>query len=104
MLQGVLVAPGGPGAGAVHPTDTIPLTAGAWHRNPLRFDLAWHLNAWCIGQCMGLFLRFFPRPYPLAWRVHVATSGANAGCFVGHQDAGFGHDQRLASRKLRLTT
>jgi hypothetical protein len=27
--------------------------------SPLRFDLAWHLNACCIGQCTGLFLRFF---------------------------------------------
>jgi hypothetical protein len=32
-----------------------PRTAGDRHDSPLRFDLAWHLNAWCIGQlCMGL--------------------------------------------------
>jgi hypothetical protein len=42
-----------------------PRTAGAWHRSPLRLDLAWHLNAWCIGKCMGLILGFFQRPHPL---------------------------------------
>ena len=50
-----------------------PRTAGAWHRSPLRFDLAWHLNAWCIGKlCMGLILGFFPRPYPLGGRIDVS--------------------------------
>ena len=33
-----------------------PRMAGAWHRSPLRFDLARHLNAWCISKCMGLIL------------------------------------------------
>jgi hypothetical protein len=27
-----------------------PRTDGAWHCSPLRFDLAWHLDAWCIGS------------------------------------------------------
>jgi transposase-like protein len=32
-----------------------PLTAGDRHGFPVLFDLAWHRNAWCIGQlCMGL--------------------------------------------------
>jgi hypothetical protein len=42
-----------------------PRMAGAWHRSPLRFDLAQHRNAWCISKCMGLNLRFFAFPYPL---------------------------------------
>jgi hypothetical protein len=33
-----------------------PKTAGDRHGFPLRFDLARHLNARCIGQCMGLNL------------------------------------------------
>jgi hypothetical protein len=34
------------------------LTAGDWHGFPR------HLDAWCIGKlCMGLILRFFPRPW-----------------------------------------
>jgi hypothetical protein len=41
-----------------------PRTAGARHWNPLRFDLAWHLDAWCISKSMGLNLRFFGRPSP----------------------------------------
>ena len=41
-------------------------TAGDWHWNPLRFDLAWHLNAWCISKSMGLILRFFCAPTPWA--------------------------------------
>jgi hypothetical protein len=62
MLQGVLLPLGAP-APAPCIRQTL-LTAGAWHRNPLRFDLAWHLNAWCIGQCMGFSSDFFRAPTP----------------------------------------
>src|SRR5271156_1670076 len=48
-----------------------PRTAGARHCSPLRFDLARHLNAWCISKSMGLNLRFFARPYPLGRGVDV---------------------------------
>jgi hypothetical protein len=47
---------------------------GARHWNPLRFDLAWHLNAWCISKSMGLSLRFFARPHPLGRGVDVADN------------------------------
>ena len=53
-----------PASGPMHPADLDPRTAGAWHCSPLLFDLAWHLDARCIGQCMGLFLRFFACPHP----------------------------------------
>ena len=49
-----------------------PLTAGARHCSPLRFDLAWHRNAWCIGKCMGLFSIFSAHPSPLGWGADVA--------------------------------
>jgi hypothetical protein len=49
-----------------------PRTEGARHWNPLLFDLAWHLGARRISKSMGLFLRFFVRPYPLGGRVDVA--------------------------------
>jgi hypothetical protein len=40
---------------------------------PLRFDLARHRNAWCIGKlCTGLIPPIFPRPYPLGRRIDVA--------------------------------
>jgi hypothetical protein len=41
--------------------------AGARHCSPLRFDLAWHRNAWCIGKCLGLFSIFSAHPSPLGW-------------------------------------
>ena len=41
-----------------------PRTAGDRHGFPLRFDLAWHLNARRISKSMGLFLCFFVRPHP----------------------------------------
>src|SRR5208337_2697585 len=41
-----------------------PRTAGARHCSPLLFDLAWHLDAWCIGMGMGLFSCFCGRPSP----------------------------------------
>jgi hypothetical protein len=73
VLEGVPVALGSAPAGAVHSADARPLTAGAWHCSPLRFDLAWHRNAWRIGKlCMGLILRFSARPYPLGRGVDVA--------------------------------
>jgi hypothetical protein len=50
MLEGVPVAPGCAAAGTVHSADEDPRTAGARHRSPLRFDLAWHLDAWCISR------------------------------------------------------
>jgi hypothetical protein len=34
-----------------------PRTAGARQRRPLRFDLAWHLNAWCISNSAAEALR-----------------------------------------------
>ena len=34
----------------VHPADLRFPNAGAWHWDPLRFDLAWHLDAWCTGK------------------------------------------------------
>jgi len=34
-----------------------PRTAGARHCSPLRFDFAWHLDAWCIGQCTNASTR-----------------------------------------------
>jgi hypothetical protein len=40
--------------------------------SPLRFDLAWHLNAWRISKSMGLILHFFPHPHPLGRGVDVA--------------------------------
>src|ERR1700733_13433823 len=49
-----------------------PRTAGAWHLSPLRFDLAWHRNAWCISKSMGLILRFFAHPHPLGRSADVA--------------------------------
>ena len=55
-----------------------PRTAGAWHCSPLLFDRARHLNAWCIGKCMGLFLRFFVRPYPRHRGANVADNGLPA--------------------------
>jgi len=51
--------------------DIDPRTAGAGHRSPLRFDLAWHLDAWCISNSMGLNLRFFCAPYPLGRGVDI---------------------------------
>src|SRR5271163_2281594 len=48
-----------------------PRTAGARYCRPLRFDLAWHLNARCVGQCMRSFSGFFARPYPLGRGVDV---------------------------------
>jgi hypothetical protein len=44
---------------------------GVSFRSPLGFCLL--LYAWCIGQCMGLILSFFPRPYPLGGRIDVAN-------------------------------
>src|SRR5271157_4951897 len=55
-----------------------PRTAGARHCKPLRFDLARHLDARCIGQCMGLNLRFFAHPHPLEGRVDVPDDGLAA--------------------------
>src|SRR5208283_383434 len=49
-----------------------PRTAGAWHCNPLLFDLARHLDAWRICKSMGLNLRFFARPHPLGGGVDIA--------------------------------
>ena len=42
-----------------------PRIAGAWHGDPLLFDLAWHHNARRISKSMGLFSGFFVPPSPL---------------------------------------
>ena len=52
-----------------------PRTAGARQCSPLRFDLAQHLDAWCIGQCMGLFLHFLGRPSPRSRSADIADHG-----------------------------
>jgi hypothetical protein len=70
-LMAFLLPLGAPPAAPCIRQTLCPRTAGARHWNPLRFDLAWHLDARCIGQCMGLNLRFFASPYPLRG-VHVA--------------------------------
>jgi hypothetical protein len=89
VLQGVPVAHGSPTTGTVHSADARPRTAGARHRSPLRFDLARHLDAWCIGQlCMGLILRFFPRPHLLGWRADIADDRLPA---LGDMDVLNGH-------------
>ena len=62
MLQGVPVVLGSPAP--VHSADAMSRHRWRLAPFPLRFDLAWHLDAWCIGQCMGLNLRFFARPTP----------------------------------------
>jgi len=54
MLEGVPVAPGSPATPAPFGR---PRTAGAWHCSPLRFDLAWHRNAWCISNSVAEALR-----------------------------------------------
>ena len=64
MLEGVPVALWSAAAAPCIRQTLCPRTAGDRHGFPLRFDLAWHLNAWCIGQCMGLFSGFFVRPSP----------------------------------------
>ncbi len=69
-------------------------TAGARYRRPLRFDLAWHRDAWRISKSRGLFLRFFFRPYPglgcrrcrrsraLLWRHGRARRDMGQGCAI----------------------
>ena len=32
-----------------------PSNAGAWHWDPLPFDLAWHLDCWCAGKVSPQF-------------------------------------------------
>ena len=63
MLKRALIATGSPASRAMHPADAIaPHCWRSARFPPLRFDLARHLDAWCIGQCMGLISNFFPRP------------------------------------------
>ena len=65
-----------------------PRTAGARHWNPLRFDLAWHLNAWRISKSMGLFLRFSACPHPKDRGADVANHRFAA---IGDMDMLHGH-------------
>jgi hypothetical protein len=72
MLQSVLVPLGAPPPAPCIRQTLQPRIAGDRHGFPLRFDLAWHRNAWRICSSMGLNLRFFARPYPLGRGVDVA--------------------------------
>ena len=59
VLDSVPIAPGSPAAGPVHPTDarSPDCRRSARLPAPLRFGRR-HLDARCIGKCMGLILRF----------------------------------------------
>jgi hypothetical protein len=61
-----------------------PRTAGARHCSPLRFDLARHLDARCIGQCIGLFSIFSAHPSPLGWGADVADDRLPAHLGLAH--------------------
>jgi len=41
----------------------------------MHVKLARHLGAWCIGQCMGLFLHFLGRPSPRSRSADIADHG-----------------------------
>src|SRR5271155_1297601 len=77
-FKAFLLPLGGPLAAPCIRQTLDPRTAGARHRSRLLFDWAWHLNARCIGQCMGLFSGFFARPAPLGGRVDVADDGLSS--------------------------
>jgi len=52
-----------------------PRMAGARHHSPLRFDLAWNLNAWCHSPTVhGVDPPIFCAPYPLGGRIDVANN------------------------------
>ena len=71
-LMAFLLPQGAPPAAPCIRHTSRPRMAGARHCSPLRFDLAWHLDARCIGQCMGLFSIFSAHPSPLGWGADVA--------------------------------
>jgi hypothetical protein len=74
VFQRVAITPWRTAARAMHAADAIARTAGDWHGFPLRFDLARHLDARRICKSMGLFLRFFSRPYPRGSGADIADN------------------------------